>query len=145
MLLGYLDDLHAELVKENPHLKISVSAFRVLRPEQCIPVGAKGTHNVCECKIHGNIRLQMRGLKEEFLRKKFNYQDTYRHYLKAMVCSEASVDCFCGNCKNCPGTEKILNDLKESLERHGIESVSFNNGLPPTGIQFILLNFTTSL
>lgn len=129
MLLGNLDALHAEFVKENPHLKISVSAFTALRPEQCIPVGAKGTHNVCVCKIHGNIRLKMRGLKEEFLRKKFDYQDTYRDYLEAMVCSKPTADCFFGNCKNCPGTVKILNDLKESLQRHGIESVSFNQWL----------------
>lgn len=124
--MGNLDDLHAEFLKENENLKISLTAFQNLRPEQCIPVGAKGTHNVCVCKIHGNIRLKMRGLKDEFFRKKFNYQTTYRDYLKDMVCANSTADCFLGECKNCPSTDKILQDLKESLKTHGIESISLN-------------------
>lgn len=85
----------------------------MLRPKECISVGAKGTHNVCVCKIHGNIRLKQRGLKEEFFRKKFNYQTTYRDILKDMICSNTTADCYLLKCKNCPGVEKVLQVLKE--------------------------------
>lgn len=124
-----VQDLHANFLKKYPTLKISLAAFRALRPRQCIPVGAKGTHNVCVCKIHGNIRLKMRGLKEEFARKKFNFETPYRDYLKKMVCSKSKDDCFLAICKKCPGAKKALKDLEKIMQQFKIKNVNFNQWL----------------
>ena len=92
--------MHADFLVKFPDIKISLSTFIVLRPPQCILAGPKGTHNVCVCKIHGNIRLKLNGLKQELLRKKISFDVTYRDYLNDMVCSNVTADCFLSNCKN---------------------------------------------
>lgn len=127
--MGDLGSLHANFLQKYPNLKISLSSFVALRPQQCIPVGAKGTHNVCVCKTHENIRLKMKGLRDEFARKKFNYQTTYRDFFKAMICPHPTADCYLLNRKNCPGTEGIRKDLTETLQKYNIQNVSFNQWL----------------
>ena len=112
-----------------PDLKISLAAFTALRPPQCILAGPKGTHNVCVCKIHGNIRLKFNGLKQELLRKKFDFKKTYRDYLNDMVCLNATGDCFLSNCKSCPNSVIILDELKEILQSCSVEKITFNQWL----------------
>lgn len=129
LLLANVDKLHADFLKKHPNFSISLSAFRALKPAQCIQVGSKGTHNVCVCKIHGNLQLKQRGLKEEFARKKFNFQSAYRDYFKDMVCTNSTSDCFLRKCKNCPGTEESLKNLEENLKSCKIKSISFQQWL----------------
>lgn len=128
-MLGDLDDLHANFLKQNPNLNICLSAFKALRPKECIPVGAKGTHNVCVCKIHGNIRLKMIGLQDEFSLKKQELQNGYRDYLKNMICLNPTAACYLKKCQNCPGAHAALRDLQETLQRLKIKNVSFNQWL----------------
>lgn len=128
-MLGDLEELHANFLEKNPDFLISLSAFRALRPPQCEMVGAKGTHNVCVCKIHGNIRLKQIALKEEFFSKKFNFQDKYKDYLEGMICSAPTFNCYLGDCKKCPGSKKALQKLEATLQHYKIESISFNQWL----------------
>lgn len=137
--MGDLEDRHKDFLKKNLEVSISFSAFRALRSSQCRPVSAKSTHNVCVCRIHGNIRLKQKGLKK-FLRKKFNYQNKYRDYLKDMICSNPSPNCYLGQCKRFPGAEKAPENLKATLEQYKIKSVSFNQWLT-TDRYFILFLF----
>lgn len=129
LLLGNLDNLHSAFLNKHPNSRISLSAFKALRPQQCIPVGPKGTHNVCVCKIHGNIRLKHKGLKEELARKHFNLQYTYRDFFKAMICLNPTADCYLSKCKNCPGPDEIFSDIREALRTYNIENISFNQWL----------------
>lgn len=124
--MGNLKDLHTKFSTKYPEEKISLTSFRLLRPQQCIPVGAKGTHNVCVCKIHGNIRLKLNGLKREFLKKKFDFTTKYRDYLKKIICSTPTDECYLENCKKCPGPKEVIEDLKENLRKCKIDSITFN-------------------
>lgn len=126
LLLENIETLHTNFLTKNPNEQISLSAFRALRPQECIPVGAKSTHNVCVCKTHGNIRLKLKGLKEEFCKKKFKYETSYQDYLKQTVCESSSADCFLGSCEKCPGTTKIIKDLKSLLRNQRIKQISYN-------------------
>ena len=42
---------------------IGFSKFACLRPKHCILAGASGTHSVCVCTIHQNVKLMMLGVK----------------------------------------------------------------------------------
>lgn len=47
LLLLNINKLHAKFNENNPEIKISLSTFTKFRPRFCLPVGSKGTHNVC--------------------------------------------------------------------------------------------------
>ena len=40
-------------------MKIGLSKFAELRPKECVLAGASGTHNVCVCTIHQNVKLML--------------------------------------------------------------------------------------
>ena len=140
--MGDINNLHSNFLNKDPDIQISLSAFRVLRPQQCIPVGAKDTHNVCVCKIYGNIRLKLRGLKEEFVRKNFDFKTTYHDYLKDMICNNPSADCFFENCSDCSGTIKIMKDLKKPYKIRKFKKFLIINGSQLTGI-YSFINLLT--
>ena len=103
-----------------------MTSFKALRPPECIPVDAKGTYNVCVCKMHGNIRLKFKGIKEAIVRKNSEFKSTYHDYLQNMICSKQSADCYLGLCVKCPGTDKILSNLKFTLQRLKIDKISYD-------------------
>lgn len=47
---------------ENPTIKIGFTKFTQLRPKDCILAGPTGTHNVCVCMIHENVRLMCKSI-----------------------------------------------------------------------------------
>lgn len=51
-LINILGNYHKQFIDENLDIKISLSKFNKLRPQECIFDGAKGTHNVCVSKIY---------------------------------------------------------------------------------------------
>ena len=50
------------LFKENnPDVNIGFSKFCKLRPKECVLVGSSGTHSVCVCTTHENMKLMFSG------------------------------------------------------------------------------------
>ena len=45
-----------------PNLKIGFSKFAALRPKHCVLPGAQGTHSVCVCAHHENVKLMLDGI-----------------------------------------------------------------------------------
>ena len=138
--MGNLGDLHADFLLKFPDMKISLSAFRAFRPPQCILAGPKSTHNIYVCKIHGNIRLKFHGLKQEFIRKKFDYNTSYRDYFASIICSNFTSDCYFGDCKNCPDIQTIFDELKATLQRLSIEKITYNQWLTTDRYYVIICN-----
>ena len=62
LLLLILNELYTIIKRDNPELKIGISKFCDLRPKNCATVGARGTHSVCVCKIHQNVKLMVAAL-----------------------------------------------------------------------------------
>lgn len=62
LLLLNLKELHCAFKNINPEIKCSFSKFAYLRPKQCILAGARGTHSVCVCAIHENVKLLIDGV-----------------------------------------------------------------------------------
>ena len=57
LVLNNLKELHKAFLEENMDMKIGFSSFALLRPKQCVLPGASGTHSVCVCTSHQNIKL----------------------------------------------------------------------------------------
>lgn len=125
LLLHNINEIHSKFKEKFPQIKISLSTFRRLRPSECISAGNSGTHNVCVCKIHENMRLKFVALKEELLKKHFTFNLKYNDAFNSMLCANPKSECFFSKCTSCPGPSKINNDLKILLESAGISKINF--------------------
>lgn len=74
LLLYNIHELHKKFTEVFPDEKIGLTKFQKLRPRECISAGKSGTHNVCVCKIHQNIKLQLNGFKNELKKKERFFQ-----------------------------------------------------------------------
>ncbi|KZC08957.1 hypothetical protein WN55_11420 [Dufourea novaeangliae] len=57
LVLNNLNELYLFFKQQNPSLKIGFSKFAQLRPKECVLVRHSGTHSVCVCVIHQNVKL----------------------------------------------------------------------------------------
>ena len=62
LLIQNLNEFYAIFKERYPKIKIVVSKFSEFRPKQCVTVGAQGTHSVCVCTIHQNVKLMLADL-----------------------------------------------------------------------------------
>ena len=123
LLLCSLKEAYSEFKGRHPDTKIGFSKFAMLRPRECILAGAAGTHSVCVCTIHQNVKLMMAGGKiESPTDGSFNH---YRHCLAAMQCDPPNIDCHFYNCNQCPGTEPLHKSLQAAFDEHSIDTVEF--------------------
>jgi len=60
LVLTNLKEVYLLFKERFPTEKIGFSKFAELRPKHCILAGASGTHSVCVCAIHQNMKLLMR-------------------------------------------------------------------------------------
>lgn len=63
LLLGPLREIYAILKERDVGFKVGFSTFAILRPIQCVFVKSAGTHTVCVCTIHQNVKLSILGIK----------------------------------------------------------------------------------
>ena len=61
---------------------------------------ASGTHFVCVCTIHQNVKLMMFSMPLSDLL-------TYHHCLARIICNH----CYLGECDVCPGVEKFKEEI----------------------------------
>ena len=52
---------------QHPNVKVGFSKFAELRPKECVLAVPVGTHSVCVCAIHQNVKLMMAGGRLEAL------------------------------------------------------------------------------
>ena len=92
--------------KENG-IVVGFSKFCELRPKWCITVGSSGTHRICVCTIHQNIKLMLASSPVAV---------DYRCLVEKMVCSIESEECMLHRCDKCPGTEMLKANLEEQFK-----------------------------
>ena len=56
-ILCNLKELYVPFKNTNPEMKIGFLKFCTLRLKYCFLAGASGTHSVCVCTIHQNVKL----------------------------------------------------------------------------------------
>lgn len=103
LILCNLKELYQYFRTEHPDVKIGFSKFAELRPKWCILAGASGTHSVCVCVAHQNVKLMIDGAKLNI---------DYKDILESMVCDMKSESCMFDECAQCSGSQ-IVHDLME--------------------------------
>ena len=98
LILCNLKELYTAFKDKHPDLKISFSKFASLRPKWCITVGPKGTHSVCMCTAHQNVKL---------LSSSVNLSNGYHELLERLVCDRNSKECMIHCCESCPGVNAV--------------------------------------
>ncbi len=118
LILSNLKEVYREFKDLFPAQKIGFSKFADLRPKHCVLAGGSGTHSVCVCTIHQNVKLMMIGVKLSDL-------PTYHHCLAKILCNPPLPMCYLGDCKFCPGIITLKDDLIISLDESLIDNVVF--------------------
>ena len=57
LVLSNLRELYRNFKDKHPDFKVGFSKFAELRPPNCVLTGASGTHSVCVCTFHQNVKL----------------------------------------------------------------------------------------
>ena len=75
--------------KAAANLKIGFLKFAALRPKNCILPGAPGTHSVCVCSIHQNMKLMIEGAHLSVATKdSISRIKSYKDIIDMVLCEE---------------------------------------------------------
>lgn len=66
LVLMNISELYENFKEKYPDVKIGFSKFASLRPQHCVLAGSSGTHTVCVCTIHENVKLMLEGELKNF-------------------------------------------------------------------------------
>ena len=116
--------------KEDSAVNIGFSKFSSLHPKNVVLPGGSGTHAVCVCAIHQNVKLMLDGSKISSL-PEFRAlvggkgKLSYRHLLAFLACNPPQPECLLSRCSVCGKTEKLKSDLLEIFEQLAIDEVTF--------------------
>lgn len=126
LILCNLQELHSSFKDSFPHMKIGFSKFAELRPRECILSGGSGTHTVCVCTLHQNVKLMFFGGKISSLATDEN-QDfcTYHHWISQSICNPAQPKCYLGNCEFCPGDDQLKLNLRNAYLKSNTEHITY--------------------
>lgn len=126
LLLLNLKELHCAFKNINSEIKCSFSKCAYLRPKQCILAGARGTHSVCVCAIHENVKLLIDGVNLHRLSADRPQPiKTYHDCLNRMICNPPTTDCYMESCSKCPGINDLIKELEIILEENCIDQVTY--------------------
>lgn len=123
LILCNLKEAYKHFKDKFPSIKIGFSKFAELRPKCCILAGQSGTHSVCVCTIHQNIKLMIENAKLNIITN--GKISNYKQCLAKILCNPSSVDCNVGSCVYCPGETDIRMILQQSFDLNLIEKVQF--------------------
>lgn len=107
LILLTLNELFSLYKQKHPSHKIGRSMFCALRPKWCVLPGSSGTHSVCVCKYHQNVKLMIEGAK-------FNI--SYRDLMEFLVCDSENESCMMDKCSECPGCDALLEVLINEID-----------------------------
>ena len=62
LILCNLNELFRAFKEQNPTVSLRFSKFCILRPKWCVLAGSAGTHAVCGCTMHQNVKLLLETL-----------------------------------------------------------------------------------
>lgn len=117
LLLMSLRELYISFKQAHPDVTVSFSKFASLRPKYCILPGASGTHSVCVCTIHQNVKLMLDAINIKNLTKNTNVPlSDYKDCIAKMICSEPKSNCYVDKCDKCPGTDSIISLLRDQFD-----------------------------
>ena len=123
LILCNIKELFNAFKVKFPEIKIGFSKFSSLRPKWCVLAGGSGTHSVCVCSIHQNIKLLLAPI-----------DTSYKDLLHFVVCSPKSRECMVNRCDACPTSNDPLKEhfFKVAFEHQFNDKIEFQQ-LTTTG------------
>ena len=109
LILMNLNEAYQLFKEKYTDVKIGISKFCELRPKECITVGASGSHSVCVCTSHQNVKLML----SSFPVKEDGNSLTYRDLLEKLVCSIDQSICMLHRCEQCPGSLSLHSYIED--------------------------------
>ena len=126
LILSNLKEVYYAFKDQYPNEKVGFSKFAELRPRHCILAGASGTHSVCVCTIHQNVKLMIQGVKlSDLSASGITNLASYQHCLSQILCNPPSPSCYLGSCSACPGIDTLRSELIALLDENLIDNVMF--------------------
>ena len=110
--------MYSEFKSQFPNYKVGFSKFAELRPKHCVLAGASGTHSVCVCTIHQNVKLMVLAVELREL-------PTYHHYIAKILCNPLLPGCYLGDCSVCDGVAIHKDHLTTCLDENLVDQVTF--------------------
>ena len=108
ILIYDLSDLYKNWIKDSDHKTIPCLAFfSQMRPKECVFAGEPGTHNICVCSIHQNVKLKLSAITSNI---------NYKEVIEASVCSIDNKTCMLRKCDQCPGENGIRQFLTSCVD-----------------------------
>ena len=119
LVLSNLKEVFCAFKDAFPNQKIGFSKFTELRPPHFVLAGASGTHSVCVCTMHQNIKLMfLRARLLEIIAHDCISLPTYHHCLAKIHCNPPLPACYFDECNSCPGISKFRDDLTDFLDEN---------------------------
>lgn len=127
LMLANLSEVYQLFKQKYSCHKIGFSKFCELRPKNCILAGKSGTHTVCVCALHQNIKLMIHGahLQNLVLEGDEKPLTSYHGFLAKIMCNPPAPDCYMNECDECPGIESLKGSLFTSFETALIDEVTY--------------------
>ena len=144
LLLCNLNEAYNLFKECHPTEKVGISKFCELRPRNVITAGASGTHSICVCSIHQNVKLMLIGSRIKDLTAGFHYElNSYKHCLSQLICNPSLPECHLGSCKYCPGEGNLKAILTDAFETNAVDEVTYKQWV--TTDRSTLQTITTSI
>ncbi|KAJ8683491.1 hypothetical protein QAD02_019283 [Eretmocerus hayati] len=126
LLLCNMNELYSQFVQKYPDKKIGISKFTQLRSKHCVIAVSSGTHVVCVCVHHENVKLMLDSINIGTLTKNSQMElNNYQDCLQRIVCPNPSPKCFLLDCLNCSNPRPMRNFLLDKFEENDISVIKF--------------------
>ncbi|KAJ8683513.1 hypothetical protein QAD02_019305 [Eretmocerus hayati] len=123
LVLYNLRELLIKFKDKHSTTKVGFSEFAQIRPSQSVLAGSSGTHSVCVCVHHQNVKLMLDGLGiSKFTSGKFN---NYGDCISIIVCENPTDDCSFDKCEKCPSIDFFKKLLLQCFDEKNIDRVQY--------------------
>ena len=126
LVIRNLKEIYYSFKRLYPDMRIGFSKFAMLRPKECVLAGASGTHFVCVCRIHNNVKLMMYGSR--IAEATENLEVTLKHYANVFaltICNPSLPACNLGCCEQCPGSNALKTEILECFDEKGVDEIAY--------------------
>ncbi|KAJ8666419.1 hypothetical protein QAD02_008081 [Eretmocerus hayati] len=113
---------------EHPEDKVSISRFFTSRQKRCVVTSSSGTHEVCVCPTHENVKLMIGGCEFESLFKDSecigNGKPSFEDLLQEMISGNPTKNCYKGKSESCPSIDATRENLERVFEGEEITEIN---------------------
>lgn len=129
LILFNLNEAYTLFKEEYPNVKVGFTRFFMLRPKEVQLFGPKGTHFVCVCSVHQNVKLMFDCFKE------ISSFSSYKECMLSILCTLPTPNCYFNECASCPLIDELSSNLTQAFDDNAQENVTFNRWKKTDGCQ----------